>query len=196
MASPQRPDPGGISGGHASHSGGQRPGHPPAGSRAKFLFAWLILLIAVAAFLYWIAFGWGGSGGYWWHNRTMPAQSSASQPMTGPGLAVLDAADKQPFIGKRFQLSGGPIQRKVSNRMFWIGSNSQSPMLVVLNGNQNPTQFNSLTVGSAVDVAGTVMKAPTTPDAASQWSLSDPDLAQLDKEGVYILATQINIAAQ
>lgn len=196
MASFQRPEFHGISGGDASHSGGQRPGHPPAASRAKFLIAWLILVIAVAAFLYWIAFGWGGSGGYWWHNRTVPAQSSASQPMTGSGLAVLDAADKQRFIGKSFQLSDVPIQRKVSNRMFWIGSNSQSPMLVVLNGNQNPAQFNSLHAGNALDVAGTVMKAPATPDAASQWSLSDPDLAQLDKEGAYILATQVNIAAQ
>lgn len=196
MASPQRPEFHGISGGDASRSEGQRPGHPPAGSRTKFLFAWLILVIAMAAFLYWIAWGWGGTGGYWWHNRSEPAQSSASQNMTGSGLAVLDAANRQPYIGKSFQLSNVPIQRKVSKRMFWIGSNSQSPMLVVLNGNQDPAQFSSVHAGNAVDVAGTVTKAPATPDAASQWSLSDPDLAQLDKEGVYILATQMNVVSK
>lgn len=193
MASPQRPEFHGISGGDASHSERQRPGHPPAGSRAKFLFAVLIVVIAVVAFL----FGWGGSGGYWWHNQATPTVSSASRHLTGSGIAVLDAADKQPFIGKTFQLSNVPIQRKVSNRMFWIGSNSQTPMLVVLNGNQDhPAQFDSLHTGSAVDVAGTVTKAPSTPDAASQWQLSDPDVAQLDKDGVYILATQLDVASK
>lgn len=196
MASPQRPEFHGIPSDDDPQSRGLRPGHPPAGRRVKFLIAWLIAIILVAAFLYWVAFGWGGSGGYWWHRQATPTQSSASQPMTGSGLAAMNATDRQPYIGQSFQLSNVPIQRKVSNRMFWIGPNSQSPMLVVLNGNQNPANFNSLGTGSSIDVTGTVMKAPPTPAAASQWSLNDPDLAQLEKEGVYIQATQIYRAAK
>ncbi|MGH9590849.1 MAG: hypothetical protein ACRD25_10650 [Terracidiphilus sp.] len=160
----------------------------------KSPIAWLVGVILVATFFYWIAWGWEGTGGYWWRSQAAPVHSSASQPMSGSGLAVLDATDKQQFIGKGFQISNVPIQRKVSNRMFWIGTNSQSPILVVLNSNQNPAQFNSLATGSDVNVAGTVMKAPATPDAASQWTLNDPDLAQLEKDGAYISATQVNRA--
>lgn len=192
MASPQRPEFHGISQGDASRPQGQRPGQPPAGRRVKFLIAWLIGIILIAAFFYWIAWGWEGTGGYWWHHRIGTAQSSAS--MTGSGVAVLDATDKQPFIGRAFQISNVPIERKVSNRMFWIGTNSQTPMLVVLNSNQDPAQFSSLTTGSTVDVAGTVTKAPPTPDAASQWPLNDPDLGQLEKDGAYISATQVTRA--
>jgi len=191
MASPQRPEFHGVSGNDTSHSRELRPGHPPAGRRVKFLIAWLVGIILIAAFFYWIAWGWEGTGGYWWNRQATSIQSSASQPMTGTGLAAMNAANKQSYIGQPFQLSNVPVQRKVSNQMFWIGSNSQSPMLVVLNGNQDPAQFKSLTTGSMVDVTGTVTKAPPTPDAASQWPLNDPDLAQLEKDGVYIQATQI-----
>lgn len=194
MASPQRPEFHGISREDASQSRGLRPGQPPAGRRVKFLIAWFIAIVLIAAFFYWIAWGWEGTGGYWWHRQSIPVQSSASQPITGSGLAALNAADRKPFIGQPFHLTDVPIQRKVSNRIFWIGTNSQSPMLVVLNGNQNIEQFGAITTGSTVDVTGTVMKAPATPDAASQWSLNDPDLAQLEKEGVYVQATQIYVA--
>ena len=191
MASPQRPEFHGISGGGASRSQGQRPGHPPAGQRVKFLVTLLIAVILAGTFFYWIAFGWEGTGGYWWHAQSEPAQSTTAHPMTGSGLAILNSADRKPFMGRPFQLSNVAIQRKVSNSMFWIGPNSQLPMLVVLNGNQNSAQFQSLKTGSKIDVTGTVTKAPPTPDAASQWRLNDPDLGQLEKEGVYIQATEI-----
>src|SRR6185437_12494651 len=165
MASPQRPEFHGISGSGASPSQGPRRGHPPAGQRVKLLVTVLVAVILVGAFFYWIAFGWEGTGGYWWHGQSEPAQSSTAHPMIGSGLAILNSADRQPFIGRPFQLSNVAIQRKVSNTIFWIGPNSQSPMLVVLNGNQNPAQFRSLATGSKVDVTGTVTKAPPTPDA-------------------------------
>src|SRR6185437_9005794 len=169
MASPQRPEFHGSSGGGVSHSEGQRPGHPPAGNRVRFLVTLLIVVILLGAFFYWIAFGWEGTGGYWWHPQATPTQSSASRPITGTGLAAMNATDRRPYIGQSFQLSNVPIQRKIKNQMFWIGTNSQSPILVVLNSNQNPAQFNPLSTGNTVDVTGKVMKAPPTPDAASQW---------------------------
>lgn len=193
MASPQRPEFHGLSD-DASRSGGQRPGRPPAKSRATFLFAWLIAVMLVAVFLYWIAWGWGNSGGYWWHGQHAPVTSSSGHAVKGPGLAALDATNKQPFVGKYFQLTNVPIQRKVSERLYWIGTNDQSPMLLVLTGNQSTANFSSLTAGSLVDVAGTVEKAPPTTDAASQWSLSEPELAQLEKQGAYLSATQMYLA--
>lgn len=196
MASPQRPEFHGISGGDDAQSRGLRPGHEPAGRRVKFLVAWLIGIVLIAAFFYWIAWGWEGTGGYWWHRQSTAVQSSASQPITGSGLAALNAADRKPYIGQPFHLTNVPVQRKVSDRIFWIGTNSQSPILVVLTGNQNIEEFGNITTGSKVDVAGTVTKAPATPDAASQWSLNDPDLAQLEKEGVYIQASEIYRSAK
>ena len=190
MASPQRPEFHGISGGDPSQRG-LRPGHPPARSRATFLVGWLIAVILIAVFFYWIAWGWGNSGGYWWHRQQSTATEAGGQPIKVPGVAVLDAANKQQFIDKNFQASNVPIQRKVSNRIYWIGANDQPPMLLVFSGNQEPANFNTLKTGVLVDVAGTVVKAPPTTDAATQWSLSEPDLAQLEKEGAYVSASQL-----
>lgn len=190
MASPQRPEFHGI----PENDRGLRPGRPPARQRAGFLFAWLIAVLLFAAFLYWVAFGWGGSGGYWWHHQETPVQSSAAHPVKGSGLAALEAEDKQPFIGKTFQVTNVPIQRKVSNRIFWIGRNSQSPMLVVFTGNGSSGNLKSLASGTTVDIRGTIEKAPATTDAASQWPLSEPELAQLEKEGAYVRATQMTWA--
>lgn len=192
MASPQRPEFHGDTGDEASRTRGARPGRPPAGRRASFLFGWLVAVILAAVFFYWIAWGWGNSGGYWWHRQSAPATESAGHALKGSGIAVLDAADKQPFIGNHFQITNVPVQRKVSGHIFWIGLNSQPPMLVVLTSNQNAATLGSLTDGSLVDVTGTVEKAPPTTQAASDWSLSENELAQLEKEGAYVRATQMS----
>ena len=194
MASPQRPEFRGLSG--APRSGGAPQGNPPARSRATFLFGWLIAVVLVAIFFYWIAWGWGNSGGYWWHNRSQPATTSDAHPISGAGIAALDATDKQPFVGRHFQLSNVPIQRKVSNHIYWIGPNSQRPMLLVLNGNESSVTFSSLTPGKLVDVVGTVTKAPPVADAGTEWPLSEPGLAQLEKEGAYVSATDIHLASE
>lgn len=99
-------------------------------------------------------------------------------------------------MGRRFQLNNVAIQRKVSDHIYWIGANSQSPTLVVLEGNESTATLDSLQTGRLIDVVGTVAKAPPTSDAATQWPLSEPGLAQLEKEGAYVSATQLRLAAK
>lgn len=191
MASPQRPDFHGISGRDDLETKGLRPGHPPARNRATFLFSWLIGVVLLGAFFYWIAWGWEGTGGYWWAHQTIPANSVNGQTMKGTGLNALNATDKRPFIDKDFQVSNVPIQQKVTDRIYWIGPKGAAPMLVVVSGNTSSGNLKQLATGTLADVAGTIDKAPPAAQAESQWPLSRAGLARLEKEGAYVRASEM-----
>lgn len=191
MASPQRPDYHGISGRDDPEIKGPRPGHPPARSRATFLFGWLFGVVLIGAFFYWIAWGWEGTGGYWWHHQNAPVRSAYGHSMNGSGVNALNAENKQPYIDENFRISNVPIQKKVSDRIFWIGPAGRPPMLVVVTGNASSANLKQLTTGTLADVAGTIYKAPTAAQAESQWALNNPGLARLEKEGAYVRANEM-----
>lgn len=191
MAAPQRPDFHGISDRDNPEARGLRPGHPPAGNRARFLLYWLLGVILIGAFFYWIAWGWEGTGGYWWHHQATPAHSENGNAIKGNGLNALNATDKQTYIDQNFQVTNVPIQQKVSDRVYWIGPAGEPPMLVVVTGNANSADMKQLTAGTLADVAGRISKAPPASEARSQWSLSNADLARLEKEGAYVRASEM-----
>lgn len=192
MASPQRPEFQGA----FDNEKGLRPGHPPARQRAGFLFAWLIAVLLFAAFLYWIAFGWGGTGGYWWHHQAAPTRANNGRMIKGTGLNALNATTKTAYIDQNFQVKNVPIQKKVNDRIYWIGPSGRAPMLVVVGGNANSTNMAQLAPGDLANVAGTIDKAPPPSQAVSQWPLSSTGLARLEKEGAYVRATQMNWASR
>jgi hypothetical protein len=191
MASPQRPEFHGVSGRDDPENRGLRPGQPPAGRRATFLFPWLIGVILIGAFFYWIAWGWEGTGGYWWAHQAAPARGNSGRMIKGTGLDALNAANKQPYIDKNFRVSNVPIEKKVTDRIYWIGPAGRPPMLVVVSGNASSANLKQLTAGTLANVAGTIDKAPPAAQAESQWPLSNPGLARLEREGAYVRATEM-----
>lgn len=129
-------------------------------------------------------------------NSPTPATPSAvvqtGPPPSGPGIKVLDAADKQPFVGKHFQADNVPVERKVNDRALWITTGSNPPMLAVVAGGPNSSPSGGkIQPGSPVDASGTVQTAPPGYEAKRQWDLSDADVARLEKEGVYIQVSQL-----
>lgn len=189
MASPQRSDYQGEPGRDDSETKGLRPGRPRG--RGTFLFGWLVGVVLLGAFFYWIAWGWEGTGGYWWHNQSAPVHGAYGHSIKGSGLNALNATDKQPFLDKNFQVSNVPIQKKVSNRIYWVGPQGRPPMLVVVTGNASSADLKQLTAGTLADVAGTIDKAPTAAEAESEWALSNPGIARLEKEGAYVRASEM-----
>lgn len=150
---------------------------------------WILIIIAIIWFGGW---GWGGYGG-WWRGRPYGtgAQIVGSVMPSGPGLAVLNATDKLPFIGKPFQVSNVTVQNKVGNQGLWIGSHNGSPMLVTLTGLDNSAANANIRQGDVVSVTGMVEKAPPANQAKQQWSLNNDGGKRLEQQGAYIQAAQV-----
>lgn len=103
----------------------------------RFGFWWLWIL--VIAGIWYVGFGWGNSGGWiWGHHHAVTTTNDAE--LSGPGVPILNASNKQPFIGQAFQIRNVPVERQASPHALWIGSRFNStPMLVVLpNGSVMP----------------------------------------------------------
>lgn len=181
---------------------------------------WWVFPVIVALAIWWAGWGWGGTGGWWWGNpnrtaatiqpknnaRTTETLANAGahqplahavgtqkQPMSGPGVQILKAPDKQAYVGKKFAASDVPVQQKVNDRTLWIGEGN--PMLAVVTG-QERGAANQLTSGAIVDAQGTVEKAPPESQAKSEWNLSDQDAARLEHEGVYIQISELYLPQQ
>lgn len=185
MASPQRPDPDFTPHRDFDQPAGVRPGRPTAGRRARFLLWWLIAVLIAAGIFWWIAWGWGGSGGNWFRHPA-PRQASSTPSTTGPGLPTLNAADKTPFIGKPFQVDRVTVQDKVSDQVLWVGADNSTATLVVLNGAGNSAGHGAINTGSVVNVTGTVQKAPPEAQSIRQWKLSSAGAARLKAQGAYV----------
>src|SRR5579884_2024976 len=137
---------------------------------------WLLIIIAIIWFAGW---GWGGYGGWWWGGARGVAVQNVNQAnpaqITGRGVAVLNATDKQAFVGQPFRVSNVPVQNKINNQVLWIGANNNSGLLVVLTGTDNSAANAGIQQGTRVNVTGTVEKAPPAAQARQQWSLSNQD---------------------
>jgi len=224
MASPQRPDPNEPQRSYEDNLERERLARARMNRRAygtgAFAWWWVFWIIIIALAIWWAGWGWGGSGGWWWggRGRAVPAYGTTNpgggnnngmanngangntgmgadqMAISGPGLNTLTATDKQPYIGKPFQVNNVPVQNQVNDHVLWIGANNSTPMLVVLTGNGNTTANAQIGQGTRVDITGTVQKAPPQAQAQQQWQLSGDDAAQLERQGAYIQATQVHTA--
>lgn len=223
MASPQRPDPNEPRRDYEDLQRASMERRAAAGAGLAWWWVFWIIIIALA--IWWAGWGWGGSGGWWWGGRTRntpaygtsntvpgptsntapgnnaaPGSNSAVAPnqaaISGPGLDVLNATDKNQYVGKPFQANQVPVQKKISNQVLWIGANNGTPMLLVLAGNGNSAANAHIDQSTLIDVTGTVQKAPPQAQAKNQWKLSDDDASQLARQDAYIQATQVHVVQQ
>jgi hypothetical protein len=135
--------------------------------------------------------GWAGYGGWWWGNRNAQIVQPSVSTMNGSGVAILDATNKQPFIGQPFNVRNVPVQSIANDHALWVGPNGATPMLVVLAGNNNTAANTNISQGSRININGTVQKAPPAAQAEQQWSLSGDDANRLEQQGAYIQTTEV-----
>jgi hypothetical protein len=188
------------------------------GRGAGWLWIWIWVIIIIILVVWFGGWGWGGYGGWWWGNRGAIVQplngngngsgatgtngvngangAAANVLPNGPGVAVLNATDKQTFIGKPFQVNNVPVQNKVNDQVLWVGGNNSTPILVVLTGAGNSAANANISQGNNVDITGTVQKAPPKNQAQHNWQLSGDDANRLEQEGAYIQATQVTQTVQ
>lgn len=187
---------------------------PPVSHRWRHSYSWIIVFLILG--FWYVGFGWGNSGGWIWGNRTASVIPVANDgDLSGPGVAILEVANKQDYVGQTFQVRNVPVDHWSGNRAVWIGSrHSYLPMLLILSsaspvapqiagagssGNPGKGQSADSAPGALpnvqrIDVTGKIAKAPPTAQAQQQWSLSDEDVDQLEEEGVYIQATTVQPA--
>lgn len=160
-----------------------------------WIWVWLLILAFIIAIVWFGGWGWAGYGGWWWGNRNAQVTQPATMTtMNGSGVAVLNATNKQPFVGRPFNVRNAPVQTVANDHALWVGASGATPMLVVLTGNNNTTANANITQGSRININGTVEKAPPAAQAEQQWSLSDDDANQLEQQGAYIQATEVTSA--
>lgn len=199
---------------HLNDLGDQREVERVSRSGWRWWWVWpLIIALAV----WWAGWGWGGTGGWWWgrqsHSEVIPAKPGATttntltnagaqqpagktlgggpQPMSGDGLQIITAEDKQPLVGHKLAANDLPVHQMVTDHVMWIGE--QYPILAVVTGN-GPTA--GVSRGTLVDAIGTVKKAPSASHATHEWKLSSGDVAQLEKQGVYLDVSQLSVPPQ
>jgi hypothetical protein len=178
------------------------------GARVGYGWIWIWIAIIIILVIWFGGFGWGGYGGWWWGNRPrtavvgpapngnlanngQPAPAGSPAAVTGSGVQILTAANKQPFVGQPFVINNVPVQNAANDRAFWIGANDNDTMLVVLTGNQNNAGNSNVQNGVRANISGTVERAPSAEQAKRMWSLSDDDAKKLEQQGVFVQAAQV-----
>ncbi len=178
------------------------------GARVGYGWIWIFIAIIIILVIWFGGFGWGGYGGWWWTNRPhaavvgptpnsglanngQPAPAGSPAAVTGSGVQILTANNKQIFVGQPFVINNVPVQKTANDRAFWIGANDNDIMLVVLTGSQNSAGNPNIQNGVRVNLSGTVERAPSAEQAKRMWSLSDDDAKKLEQQGVFVQATQV-----
>ena len=151
MASPQRRDPQQL---REFEDMQHRDVQKEIGSGWRFGYWWIWIAIFIG--IWWVAFGWGNSGGYLWGGRRAAAPMNDTA-LAGPGVTILNATNKARYVGHAFQVRNVPVEAQAGNQAFWIGSMTNSvPMLVVL-----PKAGEAANIRNGwFNVAGQVEKAP------------------------------------
>lgn len=188
----------------------QRPG---IGTGWRTLWVWPVVIVLIA--LLWFGFwGWGSYGGWFWSRRheggnniVTPANNRVPNPNHQPenvnspnlqnGSAVLNAENKQQYVGQSFEIVHTPVLRKVSDSVFWLGNQDDpAPLLVVLSNAAEKGSTAPIEEGTRVNIVGQVQKVPPLQDAAKRWHLSSSGAQQAEHEGAYIQASQATPVAK
>lgn len=187
MASPLRADPGGPRRDFESAKTRGAGPESPRSRRTVWFWWWGFWIVIFAAAIAWGIWGAIGGNGWWFLGHPNPSNVKGP-PANGPGVAALDSTSKQPFVGQKFQANFVPVQKKVSDSVFWVGPKNTTPTLLVIKSNGTAQKNGVLHVGDLIDISGTVEKAPPPTQAQKQWALSSNGAGRLEREGGYIQA--------
>lgn len=158
---------------------------------AGFAWVWIWWVIFILIIVGWFGgWGWGGYGGWWgWGG----ARTRTVQQVTRPANtnAILDATNRQAFLGQTISLTNTQVLHKVNDTEFWVGPRDEQSLFVVLAGADNSTKNAGVGEGDQVSVTGAVQKAPSAQQAKQQMHLDDDAAKRLESQGVYLSATQV-----
>lgn len=191
MASPLRADPRGPNRDPETRKISGAGPETPRSRRIVWYWFWGFWIVIFAAVIAWGVWGAVTGNGWWFLGHPNP-NNVTGPPINGPGLAALQAPNKQSYVGQAFQANFVPVQKKISDTVFLVGPKNVKPTLLVMKTHQTtgiPRTSTAIDVGTLIDITGTVEKPPPPAQARTQWSLSADEANQLAQQGGYIEAT-------
>jgi hypothetical protein len=117
----------------------------------------------------------------------------------GNGGQIMNAPNKQQYIGQHFQVNGVRIEQTAGNDdAFWVTlpQSGGPPLLVVLRSGENDSAQKRPTKGDLVDVSGTVEDARNVRQIVKQFSLHPGDEHRLQQEGIYVQADKVQTVGE
>lgn len=93
-------------------------------------------------------------------------------------------------MGQPVEIVSTPVLKKISHSVFWIGTNSAEPVLVVLATAAETAANGAPQTGQDVNIVGTVEKPPEVAQIMKQWDLDRGTAERLEHEGAYVKALE------
>lgn len=130
-------------------------------------------------------------------NNPTGANSNASPEVDI--LAIVAAPQQVQLVGKRVQLTKVKVLDVVGDRTFYVGSNENQRVLVVLDETKTPNTATEgrydIKKGQVISFSGEVRRMPSVDEAKRQFGnlMSDSALKNLSDQKIYVHTDKINI---
>ena len=106
---------------------------------------------------------------------------------------IITAADPDAYASRRVQLDNVRIQKRVSDRVFWVGPDGGQWLLVTYGDptGLGPISATALEEGQSVTVMGTLREPPTATEARAAWRLDQAGAEMLGRSRLYLVADDV-----
>ena len=106
---------------------------------------------------------------------------------------ILTTGDPMAYTSRRVQLNNVRVQKRVSDRVFWVGPDG-GQWLLVTHGDPTgigPISATALQEGQSVTVTGTLREPPTASEARASWRLDQAGAEMLGRSRLYLVADEV-----
>ena len=165
---------------------------------------WLLGLAVLAALLWWLLAGRDDGEPVVAGDTAAVVAPSADGPTVGAAatgaitdLAMLGTAATADMAGRQVMLTGVPVQEVVSDKGFWLGSESER-VFVVRGDESSPATppDGAVNAGQTVSIFGVVQSMPSDlTQQTAAWNLRSTDVSALAGQRVYVQADSIRITS-
>lgn len=119
--------------------------------------------------------------------------NSSGQPITDV-VIITTNPNQQSLVNRRVQFTNVNVQNVIGDRTFWVGSNNNQRLFVVLAPNLDAGSAENKVVvktGQQVNLTGVLQPMPSTQQAQQQWGLSATEAQALSNQSIYLQADRI-----
>ena len=122
-----------------------------------------------------------------------PDEASTSGVLLSDVVPFATATDPMTFVGRRAKLTNVPVQKVLSNRVFFVGPTAQQQMLVLLDktmdAGTNGASKVTIASGKPVSLVGVVEKMPAQDELSQKYQISGADYTAIQDQKAYLHAT-------
>ena len=133
-------------------------------------------------------------------SRSMVQRGSETWAAPVPGAAepvdvtvLVTTTDPDSYTSRRVRLDNVRIQKRVSDRVFWVGPDG-GQWLLVTHGDPTglgPISATALQEGQTVTLVGTLREPPTASEARAAWRLDQAGAEMLGRSRLYLVADDV-----